>query len=182
MLDDAADAALLALGHRHDARADRRHLGAKVERVDRAQQRAAEGRPCRRQRLVGVDGELGAVGGEPREKRRGDGACEIAAEVGRAEQQDLGLVDVDQLGQRPGVGFVAVFGEDRVLDQIGDVGAVGEALGGRLARPRVRRADDDGRRPRRRACRRACAPSPISSHDTGWTWPRSSSTMTHTCL
>ena len=51
-----------------------------VQRIDRAEQRAAEGRARRGERAVGVDGEFGAVGGQAGQQRRRDRAGEIAAE------------------------------------------------------------------------------------------------------
>ncbi len=52
---------------------------------------------------------------------------------------------IHKVGERLRVGLVAVLGEDRVLDQVGEVGAVDEAFGDGLARSRFRRADDHRR-------------------------------------
>jgi hypothetical protein len=87
--------------------------------------------------------QFGAIGGEAGEQRGGDRAGKIAPEVGRAEQQDFRLVRFDQVGERLRIGLVAVFGEDRVFDEVGEVGAVDEAFGRRLAGSPPRRADDD---------------------------------------
>ncbi len=64
MADDAAGVANHALRHWHHAWTNGRHLRPVVQRIDRAEQRAAEGRPRCGQRAVRIDVELGAIGGE----------------------------------------------------------------------------------------------------------------------
>ncbi len=145
MLDDPPRGPLDPHRHRQHARAHRRHLRPIVERVDRAQQRAAEGRAGRRQRTVGIDVELGAVRGEAGEQRGRHCAGEVAAERRRAEQQDFRLVGVDELGQHLGVGFVAVVAEHVGLGDVGEIGAVAEGLRRDTARRLAARPDDDRR-------------------------------------
>ncbi len=130
--DDLARPARHIDRHGGDARTHGRHLRPVVERIDRAEQRAAEGRPRRRKRPVGVDLELRAIGRQSGQKRRRDGAGEIAAEIGRTEKQDFRLIFIDEFRGDIGEGLVAIFGERFVLDDIADVGAIGEAIGDRL--------------------------------------------------
>ena len=120
--------ALDAVRHRHHARAHGRHLRPIVERVDRAHQRTAEGRAGRGKRAVGIDVERGAVGGQSSQQRGCHRAGEVAAERGGAEQQDLRLVGVDDVGQRLSVGFIAIVGEQVIGDDVSEVGAVTEGL------------------------------------------------------
>jgi hypothetical protein len=135
MLDDPPRGPLDPRRHRQHARAHRRHLRAIVERVDRAQQRAAEGRTGRSKRAVGIDVELGAVGSEPGEQRGRHRTGEVAAERRRAEEQDFRLVGVDELGQHLRVGFVAIVGEHVGTGEVGEVGAVAEGFRGDAPRP-----------------------------------------------
>ena len=50
---------------------------------------------------------------------------------------------VDELGHRFRIGLVAIIGENFVLDEIGDVGAIGEGVASRLVDPLARRAKHD---------------------------------------
>ena len=138
--------------HRQDAGAHSRHLGTVVERVDRAQQRAPEGRARRRQRAVGVDIEPGAVGGEAGEQRCRHRASKVAAQRRRAQQQDFRLIGIDDIGQGLGVGSIAVVGEQVVGDDVGKIGAVAERCartwptgGGSMPRRLTLRPDPHGR-------------------------------------
>ena len=144
-LDAIAAAAVVAPRHLHHAWADGGHLRPVGQRHDRAQQRAAEGRPRRRQRAP-VDVELGAVGRQAGAQRGGHRARQVAAHRRRAEQHDLRLVLVDEVGQALREGFVAVALQHRVADEVAAVGAVRVGLAGvgieRLVRSAHQHAGD----------------------------------------
>ncbi len=145
MFDDRPASSLLPFGQTENARADRRHLRAEIERVDRAKQAAAEGRARRGERAISVDREFCAVGGQPGHERRCDRASQIASERSRAKKQDLRLIGIDEFRHAPRVGLVAVVGEDRGFNEIGDIGAIGEGVLNRLPRTHARSAQDNAR-------------------------------------
>ena len=124
MLDDLAAPSRLARRHREDARPHCRHLRTIIQRQDRAEQRAAECRSCRRERTFLVDREFGAIRREPGEQRRRNRTGEIAPEVRRAEQQDFRLIGIHDIRDGLGIGLVAVMSERRIGDDIGAVGAM----------------------------------------------------------
>jgi hypothetical protein len=94
--------------HGHHTRPDGHHLRAKVERVDGAKQRTAEGGPCGGEGAFVVDRQFGAVGGQPGAQRRCDRTGQIAAQHRGTEQEDFRLVGVDEIGHDLGVGFVTI--------------------------------------------------------------------------
>ena len=124
VVGDLARAAGIRFGHQHDAGAHGGHLRAVGQRHDGAVQRAAKGRPCGGQRFgYRVDAQLGAISRQPGQQRGGHRARQIATHRGGPQQQNLGLVFVDQIRQALGKGLIAVALEHRVMHDIGFVGA-----------------------------------------------------------
>ncbi len=118
-------------------------MRAEIQRVDRAEKAAAEGRARCGERAVRVDRQLGAVRGEAGHERRRNGARKIAAKCRCAEKKDFRLIGVDEFRHAPRVGFVSVIGEDRALNKIRDICAMSEGFGHRLAGFLSRSAEDD---------------------------------------
>ena len=90
------------------------------------------GRVCSRRRFSLIDGQTGAVRRQAAVQGRGRGPGQIASQAGRAHEDDLGLVFSDQLDRAAHVRLGAVVMEDRVVDQIDLVGAVGKGFLGQM--------------------------------------------------
>ncbi len=107
----------------------------------------------------------------------GHRAGQVAAQAGGAHEDDLGLVLVDQVADRLQVGFGAVVAEDRGVDQVDLVGAVGEGFAAEVL---DLVADDDGGRVRLPRVSASSRPLPRSSQETLAASPSVCSTKTQT--
>src|SRR5699024_11007321 len=65
--------------------------------------------------LLGVDVQVGGVGGQAGVQPGGAAGAQVAADVGRADQQHLGLVLVDHIADHLGVGVGGVVLQQRAL-------------------------------------------------------------------
>ena len=122
----------------HDAGADGGHLGTEPGADDGGHQVAAESRTGHLQVavlvvesllgqvdgralgqevhvLLGVDVQVGGVGGQAGVQPGGAAGAQVAADVGRADQQHLGLVLVDHIADHLGVGVGGVVLQQRAL-------------------------------------------------------------------
>ncbi len=128
MFDDAAPPSGLGRRHRQDPWAHGRHLRPIVQGQDGTKERAAKRRPCCRERAFIVDRKLRAVGREPRKQSRRHGSGKIAPQRRRTEEQNLGVVGLDEIRHGLGVGLIAIMSERRIGHRIDDIRAIFEAF------------------------------------------------------
>ncbi len=139
---DLAGAGVVGRGHLEDARANRGHLGRGVLGHDRGHDVAAEGRPrllqdpdqVRRALAEVADLQARAVGGEAGPAGVGDPGRELAAERAGPEEHHLRLPLADEVGDCLLVNDRIEGAEERMLDDVDDVGAGGDQLGRPVAR------------------------------------------------
>ncbi len=124
----AAASAGLFFGHGHDVGPDGGHLGPVFVAHDGGHDVAAKGRAGLHEVALVVDGEAGAVGGEAGPDDGGDCAGQVAAKAGGPHEDDFGSVFFDQLAEAFIVAFGAVVPQDRGVDEVGLVCAVGEGF------------------------------------------------------
>ena len=117
-----------ALGKRHHVGADGGHLGAELVAHDGGHDVAAKGGSGLHQVSLAIHGQPGAIGGKSCADHCGDGPGQVTAYSCGPHEDDLGPVHVDQLAERLQVSLGAVMPEDRGIDEIGLVGAIGEGL------------------------------------------------------
>ena len=183
MLDDRAAPAFPPLGQAENARAHCRHLRVEIERIDRAEQAAAEGWARRGERAVRIHLKAGGIRGEAGEQRgrhRGPARSRPSVVAPRS-RRNLGLIGVDQLGHAPRVRLVAIAFEHRACRDVDHIRAIGEGFRNRAPR-RLPGPPSTAAASCTPSLSASLRPSPNSSHDTGCTTPRSSSTNTQTCL
>ena len=154
---DGGGLRLVELGLLHDAGTDGGHLRAEARADDGGHQVAAEGGTGHLQALVlivplglvhvdggvlaeeldvllGVDVQAGAVGGQTGVETGCAAGRQIAADVGRAEEKDLGLVFTDDVADDLGIRVGGVLLETGILADDDLIGAVaGDVVGHAVA-------------------------------------------------
>ncbi len=132
VVDDFALAGGVGGEFLHHAGTDGRHLGAMFFAENGGHEVAAEGGTGHAEfvSFVVADFELGGVGGEAGQVACGDTGPQVAADGGGTDQQNAGVLFLDDLGDGLGVGLGEVGSQEVVVDHEHFVGASGnESLG-----------------------------------------------------
>ena len=131
---DLAVAGGVFLGHFHDPRAHRAHLGTVGAAEDRGHDVAAEGGAGHRQELlVRLDVQAGAVGGQAGLQLGGDHAGQVPAERRRAYQDNLRPDLLAQVNEGAAIDPGKVRAQQRIVHDVDGVAAVGDGLFGDTA-------------------------------------------------
>ena len=144
--DDLVSTGLVERLHLHDAGADGGHLRAEARADDGSHQVAAESGAGHLQVgvllklgvvhinvgggaqevlvLLDIDVQMGAVGGQTGVQTGCAAGAEVAAQVGRTDQHDLGLLVHDEVAQRLGIAIGGVVLQQGAVDVVNAVSAV----------------------------------------------------------